>query len=199
MKVMAGKLRSISIIDRLSSAGVRFSDIAVILLAFLITYEVIARYVFNNPTGFADEVSAYLLVSIVFFAAGYVVKEHKHITVDMLYRKFSEKTKLWMDVLADFLGILVWTVLMVEIAIVAQRSYIFSKNSTGIMETPLWIPQVVMCIGVFILVLQSFAELFKSIWALRTATAEQPAGEISSMVALAEGMAGGTSTDTDTQ
>jgi len=67
------------------------------LLAVLIVYEVIARYVFKAPTFWAFEVSYMLMGSSLMLAIAFCMQLRRHIRVDFLYDNVSEKKKALID------------------------------------------------------------------------------------------------------
>jgi TRAP-type mannitol/chloroaromatic compound transport system permease small subunit len=67
------------------------------LLAVLIVYEVISRYVFNAPTSWAFEVSYMLMGSSLMLAIAFCSQLRRHIRVDFLYDNVSVKMKALID------------------------------------------------------------------------------------------------------
>ena len=64
------------------------------LLAALCTmWEVIARYVFNNPTQWAFEVVMVLCATAWMLSAGFVTLQKRHIGITVLYLMASDRTR----------------------------------------------------------------------------------------------------------
>ncbi len=95
------------------------SFIAIILVAFLFL-NVILRYVFSEPFVFTEEVTGYLLASIVFLGLGYTLKTNGHVITDVLTRHFSKKTKDFIKypiilggiIFAIFFNLSAWTLMI---------------------------------------------------------------------------------------
>jgi TRAP-type mannitol/chloroaromatic compound transport system permease small subunit len=84
-----------------------------LVLIAIITYEVVARYVFNAPTVWAVETGTYVFAAMWLFAGGYTLKNDYHVRVDIIYNRLSRRGKAIMDsITAPFffamLGILVY-------------------------------------------------------------------------------------------
>ena len=70
-----------------------------VVLVITITYDVIMRYVFNAPTNWSYTLS-YMLGAVMFcIGQAYVHRINGHVRVDLLYVKFSPKTKLLLDLI----------------------------------------------------------------------------------------------------
>ena len=73
-------------------------------LMLLIIYEVVMRYVFRNPPGWAIEVSEYTMLWIVFLGTGWLLKERGHVQVDMLYLRLNSRKQVLLDIIVSLLG-----------------------------------------------------------------------------------------------
>src|SRR3546814_20585741 len=60
-------------------------------------FEVVARYIFNSPTNWVHE-SMFLMFGMQYLlSGGYVLREDSHVRVDVIYERFSERTKAIID------------------------------------------------------------------------------------------------------
>lgn len=66
------------------------SGLAILLTAFMICYEIIARSVFGSPTVWVMEISTYFLIFAGFLGMAYTMRKNGHICVDFLYARFPE-------------------------------------------------------------------------------------------------------------
>ena len=62
-------------------------------LFFAMTYEVLARKLFNAPTMWAYDMSRFLYGALFMLGAGYALSKGVHIRADFLYRNFKTKTQ----------------------------------------------------------------------------------------------------------
>ena len=72
----------------------------IIPLILGLTYEVIARYVFNAPTVWAFDVSYMLNGSLGMLGAAYTLYKKGHIRTDVFYEGWSPRKKGWVDAIS---------------------------------------------------------------------------------------------------
>jgi len=71
--------------------------LALFIMTFIVTGDVILRYVFNAPTKWVTEVSSYLLVVIVLMGIAYTQKERGHIKVDIILSRLPKAVRSWAE------------------------------------------------------------------------------------------------------
>lgn len=127
-------------------AGILF-----MLIAFFITYDVIARkwgHVLGIPTTrVTDEISGYLMALAVTWGFGYTLRTEGHVRIDVLVPYMPPRVRRWMDFIAmwttGFLACLfAWKVWLLVI-----DSLQTGMRSSTYLLTPLWIPQGILGIG----------------------------------------------------
>ncbi|MEM9148680.1 MAG: TRAP transporter small permease [Pseudomonadota bacterium] len=86
------------VVSRLAMMGVAF----IVLVMF---YEVVARYVFNSPTLWANELSLWIAAMVFLFAGQYAMQQRSHIRIYIVYDIMPR----WMQKTADCLSVaLIW-------------------------------------------------------------------------------------------
>ena len=85
------------------------AQIAMVALVVIVTYTVIARFVFNTGNSWAEEVPRVLVALFAFLACAMGVRDHLHTTVGVLYNRLPEggKARKVLDVLSDVLILLI--------------------------------------------------------------------------------------------
>jgi len=68
---------------------------ATLFLAFII--QVVSRYVLNAPVAWTLELCAIAYVWVVFWSAGVLVPERRHIAFDVLYNLFPPRARRWLS------------------------------------------------------------------------------------------------------
>lgn len=69
----------------------------VILMALMVlnvTWQVLSRYIVQNPSSFTDELSRYMLVWLGMLGAAYVAGKDQHIAIDLLPSRLVGKSKM---------------------------------------------------------------------------------------------------------
>ena len=95
-----GLLRTIRAIDTFSEWSGKTIAWLILPLVLGLTYEATARYLFNAPTLWAFDLSYMLYAAIFMLGAHYTLLKGAHIRTDMLWEKFSVRTKGRIDVVA---------------------------------------------------------------------------------------------------
>lgn len=86
-------------IDRLSMLVGYSVAVFVPLMILSLVYEVISRYFFHAPTLWAQDVSIFLFGYIGLLGGAFVMKEHAHINVDLVYARLSLRGRAVCDAL----------------------------------------------------------------------------------------------------
>ncbi len=78
------------IIDKIVSNALMFLMAAMVLN---VTWQVLSRYVIQNPSSFTDELSRYMLIWLGMLGSAYVAGKDKHLAIDILPQKLKGKSK----------------------------------------------------------------------------------------------------------
>jgi TRAP-type mannitol/chloroaromatic compound transport system permease small subunit len=163
-------MKAVLIIDTVSI----WSGKAVAWLIFPMTlslvWEVVARYFFNAPTVWANDIATMLYGAFFMLGSAYALQRQQHIRTDFLYEKWSPRTKgivdsiLYIFLYFPGLGIFLW--------IGWQYAFKSVRLQECIITSP-WMPFIwplKLCIPVatFLLLLQGVSELVKSLYAAST-------------------------------
>ena len=80
-------------VDATSAAFGMAGGVLLALCALIVTYDVVARYVFRAPSMWVFEISALLTLVAVFFTVSYGLKEGSHVSVQVLTRLLPPRTR----------------------------------------------------------------------------------------------------------
>jgi len=149
------------------SAGAVGSAI-IVIIAFMITINSFSRYIFNQPFLFVDEYARYMLVALFYFGLGVTLRAGKHVSADVIVRRFSSRTKAVLSVITSAFGS---TVILLMFWHSWKSFFSVYRNkmvSLTPLETPLWIPYLFVAFGLTIFLLDMVAHLaHRSISVLR--------------------------------
>ena len=154
-------------IDYSSELSGVFGSICLLAVTLIIVYEVFMRYLFNSPTTWVGEMSIYLSMGIGFMGLAYALKDDGHFSIVLLVDRLTPKNRLRLKVFTDFVAMLYCCVFIYKGISMVHFSYIFDDVSTGMMETPLWIPGSLVPLGGLLLALQFVNKLADDFKALR--------------------------------
>jgi TRAP-type C4-dicarboxylate transport system permease small subunit len=82
---------------------VHIATLIFFLLIITVSIEVFSRYVLNNPLPKFFELSVYSFVWLIYLGAALAKRYNQHIRFDIFYRKFSKRTRLFVDTFFDIL------------------------------------------------------------------------------------------------
>ena len=82
----------------LSTLSLAVGALVSVMLAFIVGYSVLMRYLFNHPQTWTDELSGYLLVLIVMMGLAEALRRGDHIGVDLLTSRLSEKGRRLIEI-----------------------------------------------------------------------------------------------------
>lgn len=75
-------------------------------IIFLTFFTVLERYLFQSTANWQAELIRFMHSMMFMAVAGYTLKHHGHVSVDVLYDKFSEKTKAWIRLIGSLFCII---------------------------------------------------------------------------------------------
>jgi TRAP-type mannitol/chloroaromatic compound transport system permease small subunit len=160
----------IYLIDQLSKTVGHAFAWCIVILTIAICYEVGVRYIINDPTSWAFDLS-YLMYGAVFYMAGaYALSRGSHVRADMFYRKWQPRTQaaveLTLYLLFFFPGILALVVAGGAYGMESLRLREVSVNSPA--GVPIWPLKMMIPVGGALIALQGVAEVLRCVLCLRT-------------------------------
>ena len=138
----------------------------VVAMMVITTTDVIARYVFNRPTMWADEMASYLLIAIVFLGLAHNLRTDGHIRIDAVTNLLSPRARAVLEVLAYAVGIVFGCILFLGTWTRFENFWTRGTTSDSPLMTPLWIAMVPVVIGAFVFGLAMIAGFVGSCHAL---------------------------------
>jgi TRAP-type mannitol/chloroaromatic compound transport system permease small subunit len=134
------------------------------------TFEVISRYGFGLPTEWALDTTTQSFGAMFMLGAAYALSQNAHVRTDMLWEKFSDRTKGLIDLGGYLLFFLPTMVVLVYISL---DDFLYSMDINERSNTTAWQPIIWPLRGVIplacsLLFIQGISELLKSLWAART-------------------------------
>ncbi len=156
-------------VDYLSKAiGHTFAWTVLVLTAGT-CYEVFRRYVLNDPTSWAFDMSYILYGSLFLMAGAYTLSKNAHVRGDFLYRRWSPATQGKVDLALYFIFYLPGVLALVF------SGFFYGWDSARIQEVsvnspigvPIWPLKLIIFVAGVSLLLQGFAEMCRCVIAIR--------------------------------
>ena len=117
-----------------------------------VLWQVASRFLLGAPSSFTDELARYLLIWIGILGAAYVSGQNLHVAIDVLPKRFSEKTQKRLKSIVTWLIILFsLCALVIGGARLVYITYVLDQNSPAL-QVPLALVYLVIPIsGVLII------------------------------------------------
>ena len=165
MSKTMGALKSVlKVIDKANEIVANVTSFGVPLIGVIVLYEVFMRYLFNRPTIWVHDISQFIFGAVYMLGAGYTLQLGKHVNMDMLYTRFSEKGKAVADVATGGFVLIFLGVLIYQSAIQAWESVIFNEVMTqSAFEPPLYPIKIIFFVGCVLFMLQFIAKFIRDI------------------------------------
>jgi len=156
-------------LDRAENIMKSIAEAMLIFIMLSVCYDVVMRYLFNNPTLWVQEVSEYLLFWLCFLAGAWVLSMDGHVRMGIVVQNLSPKNQNIMNIVTCVLGIIYCAFLVYSGSNWAwsalQRHDLFS-NVTQWPVTPI---VVAMPIGALFFIPEFVRKLLGSVKFLQTA------------------------------
>ena len=150
------------------------AGLCALAMTLFITLDVFLRYAFNAPTIWANEVSSYLLLVMVFMGAAYALREKAHIRIDVVVSRLPRQVQDWMQVFSSItfliftgiLGYFTWSIFLDTVK--------FAETSRSLWDIPLAPWQVWLPLGLAIISLLLILNIYNEIKIARGKAKERP-------------------------
>lgn len=143
-----------NLVTKINIGMMWFCGILIVLMGLATTYDIIMRSLFKAPTQWAFELNSYLCAAVAFLAGGFTLMVNGHVRVDILYLRFRPRKKALADACTSAFVFLLCAVLILIGSQTAIESWQAGSRSGGGLNPPLFIPQLLVPLGGFLLGLQ---------------------------------------------
>jgi TRAP-type mannitol/chloroaromatic compound transport system permease small subunit len=154
----------IRLVDRLSQGVGLLVSVLMPAMVLVLAYEVIARYVFKNPTIWVYDLAIFMFGYVGLLAGAYALKNRQHVNVDILYDRFSARQKAISESLTGILFFFL-IVLMIKYSLANAIFAIENGESTATeWGPPVGHFKLMITIGAFLLLLQGLANWIRALY-----------------------------------
>ncbi len=155
-------------IDRFTDGFGTIATWAVLAACLISAINAGVRYAFDISSNAFLEIQWYLFAGVVMLGASQVLRLNEHVRVDVLYGRYSTRTKVWVDLLGltfflmpvmGFMLYLSWPMFLTM-----YRSGEMSSNAGGLIRWPV---MLLIPLGFALLLMQGLSEMIKRVgWLL---------------------------------
>lgn len=132
-------------------------------VVFIITYEVIARYVFKSPTQWANEAMGMACALVYIMAGAWALQSDKHMKLELVYSKFSERGRAVLDVATFGFFALYIVMLLWSTSKFSLESILLLETSSSSWNPPVYPIKSGLAIGTALILIQGIAKFIRDI------------------------------------
>ena len=148
----------------LSRAGAFLAILFMLLIVGLILLEILVRSLFGSSTQVASEYSGYFMVGLVLCGFALTFKDGAFIRINLLLSRLSPPAARACKIVAALLCLGITLYALVYCVEMVWESYSLDMRADTMAETPFWIPQLTLPIGLSLLALELILYILRRIW-----------------------------------
>jgi TRAP-type C4-dicarboxylate transport system permease small subunit len=147
------------------------SVLALMVLLTVVGVDIVTRWGFNFSYEISDEIGAYMLVAIAFLSLPVSHINGAFHRVEFVQARLSPRARLVSSIGFELLALLFCAILVWQFAGLVRSSWRFGQHAPTLLETPLWVPRLVLVVGMAALCLSLLRSLRADIRRLRSLAA----------------------------
>jgi len=140
-----------------------------LVVCLLLIFEVLSRRVFSRPTDWNFFVTKQIFGTYFILMAPYGLLNNVNIRIDVLYDRFSERVKAWLDLI----GMLVIFLPLCAIVVIYGSEYAWGavkvrECTPSTLQLPTYHMKCFFVLSFFLLFWQGISEIIKKVWFIRS-------------------------------
>ncbi len=148
-------------IDTCSKWGAYLSSLAMLLIVALILLEIILRSLFSASTLMSDEYSGYLMVALVMLGLSHTFAQGSHIRISIIAERLHGRAARGLDLFVTLAALALISYALYHSLWMVQDTFSYGMLADSISETPLYLPQIFIPVGLLLLELQLVAHFLR--------------------------------------
>ncbi|GAJ05827.1 unnamed protein product [marine sediment metagenome] len=148
---------ALGLIDKLNDKVGKGVIFLIAALTLMVVFSVMMRYGLNLPTAWSFEAIGFVFGTYIILAGGYALLHSSHVTVDILYSRFSPRGKAALDVFTSVVFFLFAVVLVWQGWQYAWHSVELQQTTGSPWNPPVYPVKLMLPIGGALLLLQGIA------------------------------------------
>lgn len=144
-------------------------------ITIVMAAQVAARYIFNSPLTWSDELAKYMLVWSCFLSVSFCVKKRISIKIDQFQNMLSEKLIPWVKVIRHTV-VLIFCLAMLPFCVTYVQQAVSSGATSSAMQIPMYFIQSAPLVGFLLLAVRVFQALIRELkasWKTMIATLKE--------------------------
>jgi len=129
----------------------------------ILLYSTIAGPVFDQYPVWTIEMGEFVMTAYYLLGGGYSMKHEGHVRMDVLYSRWSTRTRAIVDSVTDILMILFLTVLLIGGISSASYAIKYNQHNYSAWSPPMAPIKLIMVAGIVLMLLQATSILIKDL------------------------------------
>ena len=151
-------------LDRIAKYSGHLSAVLVVILSLLVAYDAAMRYLFSAGSIALQEVEWHLFDVLFLLGLTYALKHDKHVRVDIFFERYSQQTRMIVQILSMLLLVVPFSLLFLNDTFdMTYQSYLqdeVSSDPGGL--THRWFIKAMLAFAFVLLILQALSEVLKA-------------------------------------
>lgn len=152
--------RLLGLFNRLA---VFLSMLALVATSLILTYSVVVRYFFHQPTDWQDDVSVFMLVGVIFLCAAHVQTLRGHVGIEAIAGWLSPAANKIRVLLIDLVSFVFCAFFSWKSWTLLYEAWTDGQTTSSTFAPPLWIPYAMMALGMTMLTVQLLLQALTSV------------------------------------
>jgi TRAP-type C4-dicarboxylate transport system permease small subunit len=143
------------------------SAVALMVLLAVVGVDIVTRWGFNFSFEVSDEIGAYMLVAISFLSLSVSHGNGAFHRVEFVQSRLSARGRLVSSIAFELVALAFCAILVWQYVGLVRSSWRFGQRAPTFLETPLWVPRLLLVVGMAALCLALLRSLAADIARLR--------------------------------
>jgi len=153
-------------VDAVNRVVGRFTMYLIFAMIGILFYSTISKSFFD-PSLWTLEMAQFTMAAYYLLGGGYSMQTDSHVRMDLLYERWSDKTKAAVDAVTILL--LIFYLVLLLYGAISSTSYALQYGEESYSS---WAPRmapikIIMCTGIVLMLLQAIATFFKNVASAR--------------------------------
>jgi len=150
-------------VDRINLYAGRLAMVIFFAMAAIMLWSTVSRALFGVSVNWSLEMTQFLLSAFYLLGGAYSLQHGSHVRMDLFYSRLSLRRQAGLDAVTllaviFFLGVLLWGGISST-----QYAIQYNQKNYSAWSPVLWPVKVAMTIGIFLMLLQVIAQLFRDV------------------------------------
>ncbi len=142
-------------LGKVNIAIVYLCSFILLFMTFAVTFDIVARYLFNKPTTWVVEVTQYGLLFLAFWPAAWILSEDGHIKIDIVETRLSGRKRKTLRLIYLTFSFIYCLIILILGSIRTYETIVSMDRLNSALQPYSWPLYLGISIGALLLVFQS--------------------------------------------